>query len=145
MTQLKTMYRQIILDHYKKPRYQGEITEKYALIHMKNPSCGDAITLGVNVLEDDTLDIRHEGSGCSICCASASVMSELLHGKTKEEALRLSLEFSKMLLGKPFDREGLDEAIAFEGVQDFPARMKCATLSWKALEKALKEDSNGRQ
>lgn len=145
MTQLKTMYRQIILDHYKKPRYQGNLSEDYTLIHMKNPSCGDEITLGVKHKEDGTLDVRHEGSGCSICCASASVMSERVHGLTDEEALELSLDFTKMLLDKPFDRERLDEAIAFEGVKDFPARMKCATLSWKALEKALKEDSNGRQ
>lgn len=144
MTELKTMYRQIILDHYKKPRYKGNLTDDYQLIHMKNPSCGDEITLGVAYNEDGTLDVRHEGSGCSICCASASVMSERVHGISKEKALELSLEFSKMLLNQPFDREGLDEAIAFEGVKDFPARMKCATLSWKALEKAIKEDSNGR-
>ena len=141
MTQLKTLYRQIILDHYKKPRNQGrpEI-EGYTIIHQNNPSCGDDITVSIKVSGETIEDIKHEGSGCSICCASASVMSELVKGKTKTDAKELSLEFSRMLLGQPINEEKLDEAIAFAGVKDFPARMKCATLGWKALESAIKEE-----
>lgn len=146
MSTLKSLYRTIILDHYKKPRHHGlkdDLT--YTHIHLSNPSCGDSLTVGVKLEAGRIKDVRHEGSGCSICCASASVMSTLLTGKTKNEGLDLSLEFSKMILGKEIDKDVLDEAIAFEGVRDFPARMKCATLAWKAFEKALKEDEDARK
>lgn len=143
MSTLKSLYRQIILNHYKKPRHHGLPEDpSYTQIHLSNPSCGDTMTVSVkrdaNVIED----VLHDGHGCSICCASGSVMSELVLGKTVEEAEELSLEFSKMLLGQEIDSEKLGEAIAFEGVKDFPARMKCATLAWKALEKNLKEKGN---
>lgn len=141
MTPLKTLYRQIILDHYKKPRNQGTPTDSsYTIIHQNNPSCGDDITVSIKVEHGIIEDIKHEGSGCSICCASASIMSEMVKGKTTEAAKDLSLEFSKMLLNKTINIEKLDEAIAFEGVKDFPARIKCATLGWKALESAMKEE-----
>ena len=141
MTQLKTLYRQIILDHYKKPRNQGLPSDSsYTIIHQNNPSCGDDITVSIKVEDSIITDIKHEGSGCSICCASASIMSEMVKGKSKATAKDLSLEFSKMLLNQAIDSEKLEEAIAFEGVKDFPARIKCATLGWKALESAIKEE-----
>ena len=146
MSTLKSLYRQIILDHYKKPRHHGHPDDmSYTQIHMSNPSCGDTMTVSVKQGDSIIEDVLHEGHGCSICCASGSVMSDLVIGKTSEEALDLSLEFSKMLLGQEINSEKLGEAIAFEGVRDFPARMKCATLSWKALEKALKEEPHARQ
>lgn len=141
MTQLKTLYRQIILDHYKKPRNQGLPNDpSYTTIHQNNPSCGDDITVSIKVVHGTIEDIKHEGSGCSICCASASIMSEMVKGKSKKAAKDLSLEFSKMLLDQEINEEKLEEAIAFAGVKDFPARMKCATLGWKALESAIKEE-----
>ena len=140
MTQLKTLYRQIILDHYKKPRNQGRPTDtSYTIIHQNNPSCGDDMTVSIKLNNGIIEDIKQEGSGCSICCASASIMSEMVKGKTTEAAKDLALEFSKMLLNQTINKEKLDEAIAFEGVKDFPARIKCATLGWKALESAIKE------
>ena len=146
MSTLKSLYRQIILDHYKRPRNKGIPDDvSYIRMHLSNPSCGDTLTLSVKLNNNVIEDVKHDGDGCSICCASSSVMSELVTGKTTEAAEDLSLEFSKMLLGQEINQETLGEAIAFEGVKDFPARMKCATLSWKALEKALKEEPHARQ
>ena len=145
MSTLKSLYRQIILDHYKRPRHKGIPEDaSYTRIHLSNPSCGDTLTLSVKRHGDIIEDIQHDGDGCSICCASSSVMSELVTGKTIQEAENLRLEFSKMLLGQTINQDMLGEAIAFEGVKDFPARMKCATLAWKALEKALKEEPHAR-
>ena len=147
MRNLKNLYRQIILEHYKKPRNQGLINDPtYVTIHQNNPSCGDDLTVSIKVDNGTIVDIKQEGSGCSICCASASVMSEMVKGQPIAVAQDLSLEFSKMLLNQTIDQEKLDEAIAFEGVKDFPARIKCATLGWKALESAIKEEeTHGRK
>ena len=85
-------------------------------------------------------DIRHDGHGCSICCSSASVMSDTLKGKSVEEAKKIIYDFYGLVMGKePQDEEALGEAIAYMGVKDFPARIKCATLSWKAIEQAITE------
>lgn len=85
-------------------------------------------------------EIHHDGKGCSICCSSASVMSDVLTGKTVEEAKAIILDFYGLVMGNlPEDEDRLGEAIAYMGVKDFPARIKCATLSWKAIEKAIEE------
>ena len=126
---LETLYRQVIMDHYKNPRNKGLVGWPSA--HIKNPSCGDDITDGV------VRKIHHQGTGCSICCSSASVLSETLEGKTVEEALDLINEFFEMVKGKEDPNEDLEEALVYQGVAKFPARIKCATISWKALEKLL--------
>ena len=90
-------------------------------------------------------DIRQDGHGCSICCSSASVMSETLKGKTLDEAKRIINSFYQMIQSNPIteeEEESLGEAIAYIGVSQFPARIKCATLSWKATEKAISEEEN---
>jgi nitrogen fixation NifU-like protein len=85
-------------------------------------------------------EVHHDGHGCSICCSSASVMTETLKGKTVEEARNLIGDFYELVKGEePKNEEALGEAIAYMGVKDFPARIKCATLSWKAVEKAIDE------
>ena len=98
--------------------------------------------MNVEVLVEDGIikEIHQDAIGCSISCSSASVMSETLKGKTIDEARKIIADFYILVEGQePKDEEGLGEAIAYGGVKDFPARIKCATLSWKAIEKALDE------
>lgn len=142
MVDLSQLYRQVIMDNYKNPKNKGLIqTDDYINEHFKNPSCGDDIYVSLKLDGDKIVDVRHDGKGCSICCSSASVVTELLKGKTKEEALRLIDSFYEMVKGNEIENEEeLDEALAYKSVSAFPARIKCATLSWKAIEKALRGD-----
>lgn len=135
MNDLEALYKQVIFDHYKNPRNKG--LKGYDHVHLRNPSCGDDITVEVKIENGVIKEINHEGSGCSICCSSASVLSETLIGKTQEEALHLIQEFYDMMIGKEEPDEDLEEALVYQGVSKFPARIKCATLSWKALEKLM--------
>jgi len=142
MADLTNLYRQVIMDHYKNPSNKG-LTHKegYQFLHLNNPSCGDDMNVEVEVKDGIVADVRHDGKGCSICCSSASVMSETIKGKSVEEALRLIEDFYLMIEGKEIteeEEEALGEAMAYTGVSQFPARIKCATLSWKAAERILR-------
>lgn len=137
---LSNLYRQVIMDHYKNPKNKGLIEDtRYKTIHLNNPSCGDDIHVQALIEGEALKDIRHQGSGCSICCASASVMSETLKNHTLKEAKNTIKAFSKMLMNEPYGDVNLEEAVVFQGVSQFPARIKCATLSWKAIESLLDE------
>ncbi|MFW5892648.1 MAG: Fe-S cluster assembly sulfur transfer protein SufU [Bacillota bacterium] len=140
MRNLENLYRQIIMDHYKNPRNKGlKDDPSYKSEHIKNPSCGDDITIQTKVEDGIVKDIRHEGSGCSICCSSASVLSELLKGKTVEDAEKIAENYLLMLMDKPFDESiDMEDAIAYQGVKQFPARIKCASIAWKAFQNTLK-------
>lgn len=144
MRKLDNLYRQIIMDHYKNPRNKGiPDDDRYRKEHIRNPSCGDDVTIATLVEEGTVKDIRQDGTGCSICCASASVLSELLEGKTISDALRVSENYVNMIMGKPFDESvEFEDALAFEGVKDFPARLKCATIAWKAFDATVKDGEN---
>jgi SUF system NifU family Fe-S assembly protein len=141
MNNMENLYRQVIMDHYKNPRNKGLVQdEHYHTSHIKNPTCGDDITIQSKIEDGIVKDIRHEGTGCSICCSSASVMSEVLIGKTVEEATAILETYLNMLTNKEFDEEvELEDAIAYSGVRKFPARIKCASIAWKAFEDTLKE------
>lgn len=144
---LSTLYRAVIMDNYKNPKNKGLTkSDKYHFVHLNNPSCGDDMNVEILIEDGKVVDIHHDGHGCSICCSSASVMSETLKGKSVEDAKKLIYEFYELVMGnQPEDEEELGEAIAYMGVKDFPARIKCATLSWKALEKAISEvEENGK-
>ncbi|MDE5715787.1 MAG: SUF system NifU family Fe-S cluster assembly protein [Anaeroplasmataceae bacterium] len=138
---LNTLYRTVIMDHYKNPKNKGlKNTDPYHLVHLTNPSCGDDLRVEIIVDGGKVVDVRQDGKGCSICLSSASVMSELLKGKTVEEAHDLIESFYSMVKGEELsDEDKLEEAIAYKGVRDFPARIKCATLAWKCVEKAIDE------
>jgi SUF system NifU family Fe-S assembly protein len=142
MNNLETLYRQVIMDHYKNPRNKGLINGKgYKTIHIKNPTCGDDITVQSLVEDGIVKDVRHDGTGCSICCSSASVMSETLTGKTKEDAKKVSESYINMLTNKEYDENvDLEEAIVYQGVRKFPARIKCASIAWKAFEGTLESE-----
>lgn len=134
--QLDDLYRQVIMDHYQHPRNQGQLADDAIAVDLRNPSCGDEIRLQLIVEDGVVKDVRFRGSGCSISMASASMMTDAIKGKSIPEALHLSQSFRGMMKGEPADPDELGELEALQGVSKFPARIKCATLAWQALERA---------
>lgn len=135
---LDQLYRQVIMDHYKTPRNKGAIEENSVNIEMNNPTCGDRIHLTLQVEDGIVKDAKFDGEGCSISMASASMMTQAVKGKDVDTALKLSDIFSDMMLGKEYDDSvDLGDIEALQGVSKFPARIKCATLAWKAMEKGV--------
>ena len=136
---IEQLYREVIMDHYKHPRNKGLVDDaSYLTIHLNNPSCGDELTIQLKIEKDMIIDVKHQGTGCSICCSSASVMSETIKGKSVQEGLDIIHEFYEMIKGYPFNDKVLKgEPVVYQGVSQFPARIKCATLAWKAAEKGL--------
>ena len=139
---LDTLYRQVIMDHYKNPRNRGVLEDSDLTINMNNPTCGDRIQLTMKVEDGIVVDAKFEGEGCSISMSSASMMTQSIKGKKYEEAIKLSKIFSDMMQGKEYDEDDLDlgDIEALQGVCKFPARIKCATLAWKAMEKGLQDE-----
>ncbi|HPN61267.1 MAG TPA: SUF system NifU family Fe-S cluster assembly protein, partial [Bacilli bacterium] len=112
-------------------------------VHIKNPSCGDDITVEAEIINKQVKQVRHQGSGCSICCSSASVLSELMLNKSVDEARALVSKYYAMIKGEALDHpEALEEAIVYQGVAKFPARIKCATIAWKAFEQILNGETD---
>lgn len=138
---LDNLYRQVIMDHYKNPRNKGSLEEGSLTVEMNNPTCGDRIHLTMKVEDGKVADAKFDGEGCSISMASASMMTQTVIGQEAETALKLAQIFSDMVQGKDFDDDSLDlgDIEALQGVSKFPARIRCATLAWKAMEKGLKE------
>jgi nitrogen fixation NifU-like protein len=138
---LDQLYRRVIMDHYKNPRNKGSIEDGALTIDMNNPTCGDRIHLTLQVEDGVIQNAKFDGEGCSISMASASMMTQAVKGKKVEEALQLSTVFSEMMLGKEHDDSiDLEDIEALNGVSKFPARIKCATLAWKAMEKGISEE-----
>lgn len=137
--ELDQLYQDIILDHYKKPRGRG-LREPYeAQVRHVNPTCGDEIDLRVHLADGTVADISYEGMGCSISQASASVLYELIVGQTVTEALSTVDQFTEMIASRGQvqpDEAVLEDAVAFAGVAKYPARVKCALLSWMAFKDA---------
>ncbi|WP_409271173.1 Fe-S cluster assembly sulfur transfer protein SufU [Neobacillus sp. SCS-31] len=135
---LDQLYRQVIMDHYKNPRNKGVIEDGSLTVNMNNPTCGDRIQLTMNVEDGIVTNAKFEGEGCSISMSSASMMTQAIKGKKIDDALKLSKIFSDMMQGKDYDDDlDLGDIEALSGVSKFPARIKCATLAWKAMEKGL--------
>lgn len=138
---LDSMYQDVILDHYKNPHGRG-LRDGDAEVHHTNPTCGDEITLRVRYDGSRLADVSYEGQGCSISQASASVLNELLVGKDLAQARRIQDVFLELMQSKgtiePDDEmeELLEDAVAFAGVSKYPARVKCALLSWMAWKDA---------
>ena len=139
----ESMYQEIILDHYKHPQHHGLIDVFDAEVHHVNPTCGDEVTLRLNLVDGTIADLGWDGMGCSISQASTSVMSDLVIGKTADDALALQKEFLELMQSRgeavldEAAEERLDDAVAFEGVAKYPARVKCALLGWMAMKSAL--------
>jgi nitrogen fixation protein NifU and related proteins len=136
---LDALYQEIILDHYKNPHGKGLRDPYEAEVHHVNPTCGDEVTLRVHLDDGVVADVSYDSVGCSISQASASVLNDLVVGKPLEEASRIHDEFLALMQGRGAvepDEEVLEDAIAFAGVAKFPARVKCALLSWMAWKDA---------
>lgn len=137
--QLDSMYQEVILDHYRRPHHKG-LREPYeAEVHHVNPTCGDEVTLRVHLEGDRVADVSYDAMGCSISQASASVMTDLIIGKSVKEAMGVGDEFLTLMQsrgkGEP-DEDVLEDAVAFAGVSKYPARIKCALLAWMAWKDA---------
>lgn len=138
---MSNLYKTIIMEHYKNPRNKGNLEQDgYISCHLKNPTCGDDIRVAVKLVDEVIADIRHEGIGCSICCSSASVMSCVLKNKCLADMDLIVNNFYELVQGNPIEKNiNMGDAVAYSGVSMFPARIKCATIPWKALEQAVLE------
>lgn len=140
LSKLDNLYRAVILDHSSSPRHAGALTAG-CVVDLNNPTCGDVIRLAVQFDGDKITDMAFSGHGCTISTASASMMTEAVLGKTKEEAIRLAQVFSEMVTGAENpEQEKLGDAQFLAGVSKFPQRVKCSTLAWNALKKAIETD-----
>jgi nitrogen fixation NifU-like protein len=137
--EIAALYQEMILDHYRRPRNKGTLENADASAEMKNPLCGDEITLQVAFNGNGVGDLRFSGRGCSISQASASMMTQLVKGKGAEEIDSIRKSFRELMLGdaSAIDNAQLGSLRALSGVARFPARVKCALLAWNALESAL--------
>jgi nitrogen fixation NifU-like protein len=149
MTDLRELYQEIILDHGRHPRNFRAIEHPTHLAHGHNPLCGDRVTVFLTVEGDKIADVSFQGRGCAISTAAASLMTEVLKGKTIAEARQLFGNFRARFTGgeeTPLPEAAAEEMERLEpltGVKAYPARVKCATLSWHALEAALKNGAAG--
>jgi nitrogen fixation NifU-like protein len=145
MADLRDLYQEVILEHSKAPRNYRELPNANHKAEGFNPLCGDHFTVYLNVEGDAIRDISFQGSGCAISKASASMMTQSLKGKTREDAGKLFEQFHKLVTGKTKSNGGrndggeseLGKLAVFSGVSEYPVRVKCATLAWHALQAAL--------
>lgn len=139
LSKLDQLYRQVILDHSSHPHHYGDLKDASSEVELNNPTCGDVIKVQLQVKDNKIVDISFSGEGCSISKASASMMCDVLIGKTLEEAESLLEDFSQLVQGKEVENAALEDANLLGGVAKFPARIKCATLAWKAVEQLVEE------
>ena len=144
MSELSELYQQVILDHNKKPRNFRKLETANHSAEGYNPLCGDQLTVYLNLEGDQVKDVGFEGSGCAISKASASMMTQAVKGKSKEQAEKLFQEFHSMVTGElneETDENNLGNLKIFAGVREFPVRVKCATLPWHTLHAALNKEA----
>ena len=132
--------REIIMDHYEHPRNRGLIDDdSYQQVNMNSDTCIDDLDIQVKFNGNQIEDVRYDGEACAICTSSTSIMSELVIGKTKEEAMNIVENYMNMIYEKDYDEELLEEAIAFKNTHKQENLIKCATLGWNGLVKLIKE------
>jgi nitrogen fixation NifU-like protein len=140
MSDLSSLYQEVILDHSKRPRNFRPIENADHHADGYNPLCGDKVTIYLHLVDDRIADISFQGSGCAISTASASILTETLKGKTRAEAEGLFEVFHDLVTGHPVKSPGapaLGKLAVFSGVAEFPVRVKCASLAWHTLRSAL--------
>ena len=143
--ELDSLYQEVILDHYKHPLHKKLVPDYTAQVHHVNPSCGDEITLNVLIAGGLVESVSWDGVGCSISQASTSIASDLMVGKSLEDALATVEAFSKLMGSKgneKGDEDVLEDGVALAGVSKFPARIKCALLGWMAFKDAALQSGN---
>ena len=131
---LQDLYKEIVLDHYRRPRHRHEIEDAEIREHLNNPLCGDEVTVYAN-LRDEGLEVGFTGRGCAISQASASMLAERLAGKSRGEAEEEISAFLQMMRAEP--NEDLGDLVALKGVVQTPNRIRCATLAWDALRRGM--------
>jgi nitrogen fixation protein NifU and related proteins len=136
---MRELYTQVIMDHYKNPRNRGELEDADLEEHLLNPLCGDEVTVYANIRDARISDVKFDGRGCSISQASASMMTERLAGRSREEAEAEISRFKAMMVGEEEFPE-MDDLAALKGVIQYPSRIKCATLAWTAFQRGLEEE-----
>ncbi|MFW6201702.1 MAG: Fe-S cluster assembly sulfur transfer protein SufU [Gemmatimonadota bacterium] len=144
---LGSLYQDVILDHYKRPRNQGELESPDADVTVNNPSCGDTIRIQLDLSDDGRVEgVRFRGEGCSISQASVSMLTGLLEGRTADEVDELAERFKRMLHGDDDAArdKALGQARALQGVSKFPTRIRCAFLGWEAAQKAFEQGEADR-
>ena len=139
--QISALYQEMILDHYRRPRNKGTIENPDEKIVMKNPLCGDEIEVQIRYDGDQVADIGFTGRGCSISQASASMMTQIIKGKSADEIESIRSRFREMVMGDQSAQAdpSMGSLRALSGVAKFPARVKCALLAWNALEEAQRK------
>lgn len=138
MSELRELYQDVILEHSKAPRNYRLLQTANHKAEGYNPLCGDHFTVYLDLEGDSIRDVSFQGSGCAISKASASMMTQIVKGKSKEETKKLFEQFHKLVTGQANgDRESLGKLAVFAGVSEFPVRVKCATLAWHTLQAAL--------
>ena len=137
MPGLEDLYQELILDHYRNRRGEGHLDDPTVEVDQNNPLCGDVVHLELKIEDGRISEVGHTGEGCSISRASASMLAETLPGSTIKEAFDRVERFRQMMHGEAIEDEDLGDAIALSGVAKFPARIKCALLSWTATNEAL--------
>ena len=144
MPDLRELYQQVILDHNRNPRNFKKLESANRTVEGYNPLCGDHYTLYVEMDGDLIKDVGFQGSGCAISKASASVMSSITKGKTREEAEELFAGFRRMVTGSGSgEQQGPMERLApFSGVAEHPSRVKCAMLAWHSLHNAIEGEES---
>jgi len=141
LSKMDNLYRQVILDHSENPHHHGELPQSTNEIELKNPTCGDVLKLQLEVKDGIITNAAFSGYGCTISQASASMMTDAVINKKVEDADNMVQVFSDMIIGEDVDTHVLEDAAVLQGVSKFPARIKCATLAWKALHKSLTNQS----
>jgi nitrogen fixation NifU-like protein len=142
-SELEELYQEVILDHSRRPRNFGDLSDAVVRVHGDNPACGDEIDLAVKFGPDGSLqDVKFSGHGCAISQASASLMTMKLKGKSREEMESLLRAFHDLVTTDTNDALiGLGDLQVMKGVRKFPQRVKCAMLAWRALEQALQQQT----
>jgi nitrogen fixation protein NifU and related proteins len=141
--QLSSLYQQLILEHYKKPRNKGELEDHTVEVHMNNPVCGDEIKLQLQIEGDTIRHAKFVGQGCSISQAAVSIMTTLLEGRSLDDAESLADRFTQVMHGdaEAARDRSLGDLRALQGVSKFPVRVKCALLGFDALREALRQSA----
>jgi SUF system FeS assembly protein, NifU family len=141
ISQLNDLYRQLIIDHAQHPHHHGQLPQADQSVNLNNPTCGDVIDLQVVFKDQQISEVAFSGDGCSISQASASMMCDLVQGQTISQAKQEIAVFLEMLMNNPDEPSDiLGDAAVLAAVVKFPARIKCATLAWKALEQAITQE-----
>lgn len=134
------LYREVILEHCKNPHSEG-LVEDLPVYESKNASCGDNVSLQVEFDDDGKIkSIYQKSIGCSVSVSSTSILTQILKGKTRQEAVYMAENFLKMIEGEPYDENiNFEDGVVYENIRDYPARRGCVSISWQLVLKILKE------